>query len=101
MLVAKKIDNGLNNFNAYISSNFVHFQDIDYALINLKSWMKNNEKETPFLLFPSRIYHKIDPMGPTLIIGSWNYPFSTLFIALISAISAGNPCILKPSERAV
>ena len=35
----------------------------------------------------------------TLIIGSWNYPFSTIIPGLISSIAAGNPCIIKPSEH--
>ena len=49
-------------------------------------------------MFPSKIVRKYEPLGVTLIIGSWNYPFFTTFMPLITAISAGNPCILKPSE---
>lgn len=60
--------------------------------------MANDKKETPLVLFPSNIYHKYEPLGVTLIIGSWNYPFSSILCPMISAISAGNCIVVKPSE---
>jgi aldehyde dehydrogenase (NAD+) len=61
--------------------------------------MRHESKETPVLMFPSHIQTVNEPLGLTLIIGSWNYPFGTIFPAFISAIAAGNPCIIKPSEK--
>lgn len=60
--------------------------------------MAKETLETPLIFFPAKMYKHYQPLGPTLIIGSWNYPFSTVFPAMISAIAAGNPCIIKPSE---
>ena len=34
----------------------------------------------------------------TLVIGPFNYPFSCVFGPAITALAAGNTCILKPSE---
>lgn len=35
----------------------------------------------------------------TLILGAWNYPFNTVLSPLIDSITAGNCCIVKPSEQ--
>lgn len=39
-----------------------------------------------------------EPKGRVLIISPWNFPFNLSFVPLISAISAGNVAIIKPSE---
>lgn len=40
----------------------------------------------------------MEPLGVVLVIGSWNYPLSTLG-SFISAIAAGNAVVIKPSEH--
>ena len=37
------------------------------------------------------------PLGPTLIISPWNFPFLLPILDVISAISSGNTVVLKPS----
>lgn len=73
-------------------------QDIDYAIKNLKSWMKPRTVKTPLTQFPasSKIYP--EPLGVVLIISPWNYPFSLAIAPLIGAIASGNCAIIKPSE---
>jgi acyl-CoA reductase-like NAD-dependent aldehyde dehydrogenase len=44
----------------------------------------------------SRIRH--EPKGVSLIIAPWNYPIGLLVGPLTSAIAAGCPAIIKPSE---
>ena len=39
-----------------------------------------------------------EPMGVTLIISPWNYPFNLTFVPMIWSIAAGNTVIIKPSE---
>ncbi|MCX7569120.1 aldehyde dehydrogenase [Tumebacillus sp. DT12] len=39
-----------------------------------------------------------EPLGLTLILAPWNYPFQLALAPLIGAISAGNCAVLKPSE---
>ena len=53
------------------------------------------------LLFPAKVSKKYEPLGTTLVIGSWNYPFTTNFVPLVSAIAAGNTVVIKPSEQAI
>lgn len=71
---------------------------INHSLSHLNDWIKVEKCDTPLPMYPGKVYRKYEPLGVTLIIGSWNYPFFTTFLPLISAISAGNPCVIKPSE---
>ena len=74
--------------------------EINYAIKNLKYWMKPKKVGTNFLNFPGRSYILHEPLGVTLIIGPWNYPLQLLLVPLIGAIAAGNCAVLKPSEFA-
>jgi len=40
-----------------------------------------------------------EPIGPTLVLSPWNYPYLTAVNAVIPAIMAGNPVILKAAEQ--
>lgn len=88
---------------------------MQYALDNIKEWVKPTPAVTPlflkpaytdilpsflvyFLLFSVEIVH--EPVGVILIIGPWNYPLQLIFNPLIAAFSAGNVCAIKPSEIA-
>lgn len=85
---------------SYATETGLVIAEISYALKRLHKWMKPKKIKTNFLNFPSstRIYR--DPLGVTLIIGSWNYPFQLLIMPLIGAIAGGNCTVLKPSEGA-
>ncbi|MEM8546252.1 MAG: aldehyde dehydrogenase family protein, partial [Cyanobacteria bacterium P01_H01_bin.119] len=72
--------------------------DVDYALKHLKRWMSPRRVSTPLTLKPGRAYQQPEPLGVTLIISPWNYPFQLGIVPLIGAIAAGNCAILKPSE---
>ena len=50
------------------------------------------------LNFPSLDYIYPEPYGQVLIIAPWNYPYLLAMTPLISAVSAGNSVVLKPSE---
>lgn len=50
----------------------------------------------PLFLHKSSAFH-FAPLGPTLIISPWNFPFLLPILDVISAISAGNTVILRPS----
>jgi aldehyde dehydrogenase (NAD+) len=73
---------------------------VAYYRANLSKFMKEIPKDLPALLFPGKIYLQPEPFGLSLIIGSWNFPFSTTLHPLINAIAAGNTAIIKPSEMA-
>ncbi len=50
------------------------------------------------LLLNKRSLYQFHPLGPTLIISPWNFPFLIPFIDVLSSLSAGNTVILRPSE---
>lgn len=64
----------------------------------LKSWMKPERVRTSLVAMPGRSYVYREPLGVTLILGAWNYPFQLMVLPLIGTLAAGNCAMLKPSE---
>lgn len=85
---------------AWATENGFFLSELNYAISNLKSWMKPVSVKGNFFNFPSKNVIASDPLGVMLIIGPWNYPLQLLFTPLVGAIAAGNCVVLKPSEFA-
>lgn len=51
---------------------------------------------TPLFFNKSGMFH-FHPLGPTLIISPWNFPFLIPFCDVLSALTAGNTVVLRPS----
>lgn len=81
-----------------LSEIFPITSEITHARKNLKSWMKPSKAAMPMPMFGTSSYVQYEPRGCALIISPWNYPFNLSIGPLVSAISAGCPAILKPSE---
>merc|ERR1712232_844538 len=43
-------------------------------------------------------YVRHEPKGVVLVIGPWNFPIELTLHPLVSAVAAGNCCVMKPSE---
>ena len=73
---------------------------IEATKAELRSWMQ--PVETPVPLFLAKSGHKgivyREPYGVTLIVGPFNGPLLCLLRPAITALAAGNTCILKVSE---
>lgn len=82
---------------AYLTEISIVLQEIDYHIRHLKRWAKPKRVRTPIHLLPSSSKIIFEPMGVTLIMAPWNYPFQLLMAPLVGAISAGNCAVLKPS----
>lgn len=65
---------------------------------NLKGWMKAKSVMPTMATFGTRSKIVTEPMGVTLVISPWNYPFNLTFVPMIWSIAAGNTVIIKPSE---
>ena len=74
--------------------------EIKHIIKNLKRWMRPQRLPTPLSMVGMRSSIRHEPKGNVLIFSAWNYPFSLIMKPLVSAIAAGNVCILKPSEMA-
>jgi aldehyde dehydrogenase (NAD+) len=85
-------------FEAYFE--IASIAEVNYAIKNLKSWVKPRKVPTSIDQFPASARIFPEPLGVVLIIGPWNYPFQLMISPLVGAIAAGNCAILKPSEIA-
>lgn len=82
---------------AYLTEISIVTQEIDNHIKNLKRWAKPKRVNTPLHLWPSSSRIVYEPLGVSLIVAPWNYPFQLLINPLVGSISAGNCAILKPS----
>ena len=101
LLSAQKKDLNKSNFEGYVTEIGILYQEIDYAIKNVKKWAKREKKKTDIVYFPAKSYIYKQPYGVVLIISPFNYPIQLAFSPLIGAISAGNCAIIKPSEYAI
>ncbi|MBN3584773.1 aldehyde dehydrogenase family protein [Algoriphagus aestuarii] len=72
--------------------------EINHAIKNLNSWMKPKKVDSSLSMAGTKGKIFFEPKGTSLIISPWNYPFNLAIGPLISALAAGCPVILKPSE---
>lgn len=82
---------------AYLTEISLVLSEIDNHTKHLKKWAKPKRVKTPIYLRPSSSKIIYEPLGISLIVSPWNYPFQLLFNPLVGAISAGCCTILKPS----
>jgi aldehyde dehydrogenase (NAD+) len=71
---------------------------IRHARRHLTSWMKPKRVAPTLTMFGTKARIRREPRGVSLIISPWNYPVSLLLGPLTSAIAAGCPAMIKPSE---
>ncbi len=91
-------DFGKSEFDVYTTEFSILYSDISVALKNLKKWSKWKRFRTNMTNFPAKSYVVPEPLGVSLVIGAWNYPFQLSLAPVIAALAAGNTVILKPSE---
>ena len=100
MEILKDLHNDLrkSEFKAIFSQLTPVYTEIKFAIKNLDRWMKPKKvlSEIQNILAKNRLNY--EPKGVCLIISLWNYPFQLMISPFVSAIAAGNCCILKPSE---
>jgi succinate-semialdehyde dehydrogenase/glutarate-semialdehyde dehydrogenase len=71
---------------------------LDYYSRSLKKSLRKKpaRHHVPVFLHKKAAF-LFQPLGPTLIISPWNFPFLIAFCDILSALSAGNTVILRPS----
>uniref|UniRef100_A0A8C4W803 Aldehyde dehydrogenase domain-containing protein n=1 Tax=Gopherus evgoodei TaxID=1825980 RepID=A0A8C4W803_9SAUR len=63
--------------------------EVNYALNNLSSWMKDEFVEKNLVTQLDTAFIRKEPYGVVLIIGAWNYPLNLILVPLVGAIAAG------------
>lgn len=91
-------DYGKQTFETFLSEFFLIYDEIEVALNNLHAWAEPKQVATNALNQPAVSYIVPEPLGVTLVIGPWNYPYQLSLAPAIAAIAAGCTVILKPSE---
>jgi aldehyde dehydrogenase (NAD+) len=98
ILDALHADLGKPAMEAYGAEIGLPRSELRLARKKLASWVKPERVWTSLAAMPGRSYVYREPLGVTLIITPWNYPFQLAVLPLIGAIAAGNCVMLKPSE---
>ena len=67
---------------------------------NLKRWRKSDKRSPMFPLNLLGAKARVDyqPLGVVGVISPWNFPVNLTFTPLAGVFSAGNRCMIKPSE---
>lgn len=91
-------DFGKSEFDTYASELALLYHEINNLAKNIKKWSKKEKVSTGLANFPAKSYIVPEPLGVTLVIGAWNYPYQLSLVPAITALAAGNTVILKPSE---
>jgi len=89
-----------SSFENYATELSLIYHEINLAIKKLKSWSKPKRVTTNIPNLPGSSYRIPEPLGVSLIIGAWNYPFQLSIAPVVPAIAAGNTAIIKPSELA-
>ncbi len=71
---------------------------LDYYGRNLKKTFQRKKMKHHVILFSHKKSHfRFEPLGVTLIISPWNFPFLIPCCDILSAIASGNTVVFKPS----
>jgi aldehyde dehydrogenase (NAD+) len=95
---AIQTDFGKSTFDTYTTELAIIYKDIDFYIKNLDRLAQPKKVHTNLANQPGSSYIISEPLGNTLVIGAWNYPYQLSIAPAVAAIAAGNTCIIKPSE---
>ena len=87
-----------SKFDTYTTEISIIYAEIKYLIKHLNKLTKPQRRPINLANIPGRFRILREPLGNTLIIGAWNYPYQLTLLPAIDAIAAGNTCIIKPSE---
>jgi coniferyl-aldehyde dehydrogenase len=73
---------------------------LKYARSHVRRWMRPQRRRVGFPMSAPGMRATIDyqPLGVVGVISPWNFPVNLSFGPLAGILSAGNRCLLKPSE---
>lgn len=91
-------DFGKSEFETYATELGLLYHEINIFIKKSKKWSKRKRVHTGLANFPAKSYILPEPLGVTLIIGAWNYPYLLSLVPAVTSLAAGNTVILKPSE---
>jgi len=87
-----------SKFDTFTNELALLYCDIKEAIKNVKKWASPKKVRTNLINFPSKSYIIPEPLGVSLVIGAWNYPYQLSLVPAVASLAAGNTVVLKPSE---
>ncbi len=93
-------DFGKSKHQTQLTELFPLFEELELAIKHLKHWAKPRKVATNLLNQPGKSYIVAEPLGTTLVIGAWNFPYNLSLVPVVGSMMAGNTTVLKPSELA-
>ncbi len=87
-----------SEFETYATELALIYHDINLFIKKIPDWSRKTWVSTGLANFPASSYVMPEPLGNTLVIGAWNYPYQLSILPALTALAAGNTVILKPSE---
>ncbi len=94
-------DFGKSKHHTQLTELFPLFEELEDAIKNVKKWAKPRRVPTNLLNQPGKSYIVPEPLGVTLVIGAWNFPYNLSLTPVVGSMVAGNTTVLKPSELPV
>ena len=94
---ALQADLGKSPSESYMCEVGLVLSEISYMLKNIRRLARKRRAHTPLTHYVARCYEMPMPLGCTLIVSPWNYPFLLTVEPLVDALAAGNTAIVKPS----
>ncbi len=91
-------DFGKSKHHTQLTELFPLFEELEEAIKNVKKWAKPRRVPTNLLNQPGKSYIVPEPLGVTLVIGAWNFPYNLSLTPVVGSMVAGNTTVLKPSE---
>lgn len=91
-------DIGKGTFETFLTEFYFVNEELKTAINDLDAWALPKPIETNLLNAPAKSYVIPEPLGVSLVIAPWNYPFQLSLGPVVAAIAAGCTIVLKPSE---
>lgn len=91
-------DFGKSKYDNRLTEIFPLYEELDIAIKNVRRWVKHRKVKTNLMNQPAKSYLVPEPLGVSLVIGAWNFPYNLSLIPVVGSMVAGNTTILKPSE---
>uniref|UniRef100_A0A8C6VJ70 Aldehyde dehydrogenase family 3 member A2 n=1 Tax=Naja naja TaxID=35670 RepID=A0A8C6VJ70_NAJNA len=96
---AMKADLNKSELNSFSYEIMIVLGEIDLFLEKLPEWASPQSVEKTILTLSDKTYIHREPLGVTLVIGAWNYPFVLIMGPLLAAIAAGTLFRIEYNRR--
>ncbi|KAJ3129831.1 Meiotic Sister-Chromatid recombination aldehyde dehydrogenase [Nowakowskiella sp. JEL0407] len=92
-------DSGKTAVDAGFGEILVTCERLRWTIFNGEKYLKRDYRTSGLMTIYKTGWVEYVPVGVMGCIVSWNYPFHNTFGPIVSAIMAGNACVVKPSEH--